>query len=624
MRRLHLLVQVPAFSLGIFLVELFRRHGYESLGDPLRFTLVASAIIATVPAVWILYAVVLARFARIDLRRALALDLASYLPFALLGAYFLPIAQGRLNVGTLLFFGALAACLALKGGVALYYRRERLEAIAACPGLILGLIVGAGLLTRFSLIAANRFFGDEALFCHWGLLIASGQDMFLKSEIVDKPPVFFYTLALFFKVFGPTETAARLPNIIASLTGIVIVYELARRLYDRRVATLSALFLALSPFDIQLAPTAFTDPLMVALALGSCLAALVGRFWAAGLAIGLAAMTKPTAILFAPLLLLTIAVHLAQEGWKGRLGRAVVDLGMGLAPAIVATALWDSIIRVENAAFADTAVAHYGGIAPVALGELAARLAAWLGYLQYATGSRALNALLLVGVPCLLAAGLWRRRARPGWLYDAALAGFAAAFLAVHTLLSFGLWDRYLLGLVPIVAMLLARVVLLPFDLVPPGPRLAAGRWAYGLLLGVFLAASLAGPVHTALRYGYPLGGDRGTYQGIEDVAAYFKGNMPRGAVVYHHWLGWLYRYYMFDFPYNFYYYPSFAYLVEFSGRFPPGQAQYVVLPSDQPADELNVGLKQAGRQLRELYRTYRPDGTVSFTIYRIEPLGGG
>ena len=46
----------------------------------------------------------------------------------------------------------------------------------------------------------------------------------------------------------------------------------------------AALLLALSPFDIQFAPTAFTDPLMVALAWAACLAALRGRHLTAGLA----------------------------------------------------------------------------------------------------------------------------------------------------------------------------------------------------------------------------------------------------------------------------------------------------------------------------------------------------
>jgi hypothetical protein len=31
--------------------------------------------------------------------------------------------------------------------------------------------------------------------------------------------------------------------------------------------------------------------------------------------------------------------------------------------------------------------------------------------------------------------------------------------------------------------------------------------------------------------------------------------------------------------------------------------------------------LNTGGWALNELYRTYRPDGTVSFTIYQIQPL---
>jgi len=172
------------------------------------------------------------------------------------------------------------------------------------PGAILTLIAGLGLLLRVSLIAANRFRPDEALYAHWGLLIASGQDPWLKTVIADKPPLFFYTLALFFRLLGPSEMVARLPNIIASTAGLVTTYALARDLYGRRTATLAALLLALSPFDILFAPTAFTDSLMVALALAACLAALRGRHATAGLLAGAALMTKPTAVFFLPAVLL--------------------------------------------------------------------------------------------------------------------------------------------------------------------------------------------------------------------------------------------------------------------------------------------------------------------------------
>jgi len=46
-----------------------------------------------------------------------------------------------------------------------------------------------------------------------------------------------------------------------------------------------------------------------------------------------------------------------------------------------------------------------------------------------------------------------------------------------------------------------------------------------------------------------------------------------------------------------------------------------VVFPSWTSPQELQEVLLQGGWELAELYRTYRPDGTVSFTIYDIRPM---
>ncbi len=511
--------------------------------------------------------------------------------------------------------GALVA--ALVAALLLQRRPGLWRALWARPYLVVATIALLGLLLRLSLIAANRFYPDEALYAHWGLLIASGQDVFLKAEIVDKPPLFFYTLALFFKLFGPSETAARLPNIMASVAGIILVYGLAREMFGRRVATLAALFLALSPFDILFAPTAFTDSLMVALAIGGCLAALRGRYLAAGLLIGLAAMTKPTAVFFLPLLAFLGAVALVRAGWKPQYRRAGLRLGAGLGAVTLAGALWDVVMRVGSPKVLDAGSAHYGGMRLVPLAGLLPHLGEWLAQLRFLLASPPLDVLLLVGVPLLVGYGLWRRERRPGWLFDLALTAFVLFFIGVHTVLSFAAWDRYLLGLAPIVALLLARVVLLPFDVVP---------WqaaACGALMAAFLAASLLAPLPTALQGGFPVGSDHGQYEGIDQVAAYFRGNVAPGAAVFHHDEGWHYSYYMFDCPYSFCYYPDAGDLLGQVRRLPPGQEKYVALPDWVDPGPMQGTLRAGGWTLRPVYRTYRRDGSLSFTVYRIQPQEG-
>jgi len=621
-RKAYALILAPALSFALFIVEVLRRHEYEALASPLGLAATALIALAAVVSIWVAYSLLLSRLAPMDLEQALRVDLWCHVPMLACLAYFVPSMGSILNIGTTLFSVALAGMLACRLAVALYCRRSQLERIAARPHLVLWLVIALAAILRISLIATNRFHGDEALYSHWGLLIASGKDIFLRhGVIVDKPPVFLYTLALFFKVFGPSETAARLPNILSSLVSMVLVYHIALIVTNHRVALLSVVFVALSPFDVQFAPTAFTDPMMVCLSLASFLLALKSRHLPAGLAMGLAVMTKPTAVLFVPLLLFFTWLPFGSSWLSRRLAKAILSLAMGFLVVCLAAVCWDLVIRVNCVNFLSASAARYGGLRLASPERLLPRLQAWLRQLHCLTGSRLLDAVLVLGVPVLLAAGVWRRRSDIGWLLDWTLVVFFVYYMAVHTLLTFSVWDRYMLGLVPVVAILLARVVLLPLDLLlhRTGHNVRA-KATYLASVAVLLALVVLAPTQVALRYGFPVGGDHGAFQGIDDVADYFRANAPAGSIVFHKWLAWHYSFYMFDVPVEYYWYPDHDFVLTSAERL-PNLKKYVVFPSWTSADELEGVLNAGGWSLNELYRTYRPDGTVSFTIYQIQPL---
>jgi 4-amino-4-deoxy-L-arabinose transferase-like glycosyltransferase len=620
-RNVYALILAPALSLALFIVEVLRRHGYEALASPLGLAGTTLIVTMAVVGIWVAYSLFLSRLGSMDLEQALRVDLWCHVPLLACLAYFVPPLGSILNIGTTLFSVALVGLLLCRLAVVLYCRRSQLEGIASRPYLLLGLVIVLAAILRISLIATNRFHGDEALYCHWGLLIASGKDIFLRQGvIVDKPPVFLYTLALFFKIFGASETAARLPNILSSLVSMVLVYHLALAVTNRRVALLSVVFMALSPFDIQFAPTAFTDPMMVCLSLASFLLAVKRRHLEAGLTMGLAVMTKPTAVLFVPLLLFFTWLPFASSWRSRRLAKAMLLLAVGFLIVCLAVVCWDLVIRVNSVNFLSASAARYGGLRLAPPERLLPRLQAWLGQLHYLTGSRLLDVVLVLGVPALLAVGVWRRRDRE-WLLDWALVAFFAYFVAVHTLLTFSVWDRYMLGLVPVVAILLARVALLPLDFVQSlTGQCVRAKGAYLASLAILLAVVVLAPTQVALRYGFPVGGDHGSFQGIDDVADYFKANAPAGSIVFHKWLAWHYSFYMFDAPLELYWYPDHDFVLT-SARQLPSLKKYVVFPSWTDPDELEGVLNAGGWGLNELYRTYRPDGTVSFTIYQIQPL---
>jgi hypothetical protein len=62
------------------------------------------------------------------------------------------------------------------------------------------------------------------------------------------------------------------------------------------------------------------------------------------------------------------------------------------------------------------------------------------------------------------------------------------------------------------------------------------------------LAGLMIWPALRAARSGYPVGGDHGAHDGINEVATYLDG-LPAGTVIYDHWLGWPLDFYLFDSP---------------------------------------------------------------------------
>lgn len=83
----------------------------------------------------------------------------------------------------------------------------------------------------------------------WPLSIRSFDDY--------KPPLYVYLSVPVVGLFGPTEWAIRLPSALAGLALVVAVYFLSKKLFSGRIAQLSALFVAISPWSIQFSRAAF-------------------------------------------------------------------------------------------------------------------------------------------------------------------------------------------------------------------------------------------------------------------------------------------------------------------------------------------------------------------------------
>ncbi|MCA9961503.1 MAG: glycosyltransferase family 39 protein, partial [Anaerolineales bacterium] len=219
--------------------------------------------------------------------------------------------------------------------------------------IALGGITWMALLLRLPGLFANTFAADEALFASWARWIAVWRDPLLQGQPVDKPPLLFYTQALFYPLFGPVTWAARLPNLLASVLLVPLVAIWAWRLYrDGKTAVFAALFLALSPLAIQFSATAFIDPLLI-FWLVTAVTQQPRRPFASGFLFGLAVASKYQAVLWWPLL----ALLAWQQGWSWAQWRRWLA---GLLPPLAALLLW-SMARSGMGALWSAQMQNYGG-----------------------------------------------------------------------------------------------------------------------------------------------------------------------------------------------------------------------------------------------------------------------
>ena len=398
--------------------------------------------------------------------------------------------------------------------------------------------MGAGL--RVALLTDYRLHPDEALFAALGNLIITGQDPWLNQThlLVDKPPLFYYITASGISVSWASEMTARLPDLFASVISMALVAKLALYMWRKKTAAvLSALVIALSPFGIALAPTVFADPQMT-MWIFAALVALSARKWGlGGVLYGLALATKQNAVFFAPLIAAFAIVQLANsEVSRAEILQNVVSLGVGIAIVIAAVILWDAN-RHARVGFWNAGIEFNNPHRLIRSGELLVRLKEWWFSARYLVASPMVTAMFVVALVVHAFVDL-----RSGRLADTresivalVLFTYTIAYLAFCWLVAFPVFDRYLLPILPITALLIGRMLSKMLLYVQSRVWRKDARDASGLAIP--LIALLLLPAIGAASGRIPVGGDHGSYDGIDLIAAYMR-DQPSGTVLYYDFPG--------------------------------------------------------------------------------------
>lgn len=467
-------------------------------------------------------------------------------------------------------------------------------------GLVL---VFFGLALRWPLWNAFRFREDEALYGHWAWLIYSGVDVMLARAPVDKPPLFPYLLAWTFSWLTPSEVAARWPNLAASSLTLPLLYAWTRALFGPAVAWRALALYAVLPLAVLMAPTAYTDPLMVGLStLSLAAAARTGSarpLWAAlsGAALGAAVTTKPQALLVLPLVWGT--------AWARRHFSPLWAAAWALGASIPLARWWQWEALRPGPDTWHLGIAHYGGVGLASAQAWGERTVRWGELLVAASGGW----IFLVAAGGLAGWGGYRlRRERRLSRGDGVLVAWLVVVGLVYLGSTLATWDRYLLMLAPAGVCVVAR----------GWAELTLGEGEQFVRLGGIALLLWTGVQAGLARY--PVGGDHGAYDGVDALSAHILEVLPRGGVLYHRWLGWHYGFYLFGAPYDYRWWPDETWLAEDAAA-SRHLTRLIAFPARQEKARQRVlaVLQARGVRPRLLSRVRGRDGRVRFFLYRLE-----
>jgi len=202
--------------------------------------------------------------------------------------------------------------------------------------LLLGVLAGAFLLR---LPYLNQSLWYDELFYTAPALNGESLRWVLTQDV--HPPLYASILWLWIHVFGDTEVAVRLPSVLCGITSVAVVFALARRWFDTRVAFLAAGLMALSPAHIWYSQENKTNMLMVLLT--ACLVWAADRAWSSThrrewIWVAVTAVLAPWTNVFAIFVLAAVFLWLwsgaLQRRWRSRLRPVIIVTGVAACPFV--------------------------------------------------------------------------------------------------------------------------------------------------------------------------------------------------------------------------------------------------------------------------------------------------
>ncbi len=179
--------------------------------------------------------------------------------------------------------------------------------------------------TRFYNLTAFPIFSDEAIYIHWAQIISEDWAELFISKVEGKLPIYIWLVALILPCFDDPLVAGRVISIVAGIFTLLGVIHIGQKYYSPGVGWLAGIFYIACPYALHLERMALLESLLTAcgvwviiISLNIAQATIVPpyKIIALGIMMGLAFLTKATALLLIPVLIIIVLIHKASSPLK--------------------------------------------------------------------------------------------------------------------------------------------------------------------------------------------------------------------------------------------------------------------------------------------------------------------
>ena len=163
----------------------------------------------------------------------------------------------------------------------------------------------------------NQLTVDNYYHHHWAQSIAGGN--IFGDTTYFRAPFYVFCLAFLYAIFGVSLWVGRLFGLVIGLVSVAMTYFIGKKFFNRQIGLTAALLQSVYPVMIYFEGELLLDPLFTLLLQFSIYRLLVWfenktyrNALVTGLLIGLSSITRPTALIFIPLIILLLAASLKK------------------------------------------------------------------------------------------------------------------------------------------------------------------------------------------------------------------------------------------------------------------------------------------------------------------------